>query len=526
MIKIDDKKFKEILKIMSDKLGALELARVLEADSETHFTLSQKITALKEKIISFNKEYFDGETQTRSDNEGMSEFKFFNRENERYSINMLHDSFLYISAPPCYGKTYLLKKLKEERVSQEDGWHVAFFSVFDLPRLSDDPKDGSKEIVRFINRILGFGLFNSLGGHDRQSKILILIDDVHVVIEKQYQNTSKALLNFLNELRQLPLDPKVFQIILAGRYIDSHHIKLNFPLINFRKIKLGEFTQKDIHLMLDKSCTSHGIKLIDSENKRKLFHNLAGDIESLSCGHPQAIVNLIEDLLGKIDGSQPLPSIDIITANEQQLFETHVTPLLEKMLSVLSEESKELLEILSVFNSFNIGTISFLEKQGFVKAVSPEKTLRRLEQLGNICSKSIEVYGFYHDAILIDLLRKDLRLKNERRYQEINDCATEYSELLFNENTLEAKEYFGKQFVYHAIQTGDKQVYINSLKKYSTYFKEHHGALSAEQLKNYFSDSDETDRISNRVNKTILRFLQENDWLLDTLNLNKENLDG
>ncbi|MDD2817135.1 MAG: hypothetical protein PHP00_15620 [Thiotrichaceae bacterium] len=400
--------------------------------------------------------------------------EFWNRMEERGRIHntIAPCRFMYISSPPFCGKTSLLQQLKTE--SNQLGWdRVLFFSLSDVPISSIYSKE---TFITHIAKQLGFNNFVDLQTSvaNNLENILILIDDIHLVEDNsKLRNVfSHSLQELIRKYKPTVATPKCFRVVIAGSYITSHGFILNIPLTNFKQIELHSFKKQDIRIIIEKYLTDAG-RFLDN-NPDNIYTILSQDISSLSCGHPKAIIALVEDMVEY--ARHNFLTSDYIANNQVQLFNSYVKPLLDNMIVTLSLEFQRTLTILSTFNSFDAGIVSFLQEKKLIEQIAT-KPYNVMESLKSICRK--ELNGYHLDPILMKLLRKYFwlqRCDNETiNYKTINSYAIEYFDGLITDNV--TYEYAGTEYAYHSLyahkklQTQDRESCISDLTKLFKYFQ-------------------------------------------------------
>jgi len=434
------------------------------------------------------------------------EFNFWNRKKERQDIHSEINCFLYISTPPSYGKTYLLKQLMLER--QERGWkHVFMFSLLELPITAVSSKD---DFLDYISLQLGFENHVILAGYimEKTKQVLILIDDIHVLAGSNNNQLKQVFLESMRFFMQRAPRASAFQLILAGRYIDSHSFRIKVPLNQFKKIAVNPFEKDAVYQIIEDYLFPRKIFF---KEMLPTYEAWSVDIQTLSCGHPLAIINLVQHLVEK--SSKTFLDSDYIAKNQEVLFDNYVKPCLNQMLVELSPFLQSTLEKLSVFNAFDAAVVDYLKTLGFIENNISGNVLQILSELGTISCKRPDGRGYYSDAILTSLLRKNLKLHNIALYQSINESAIEFFRGLVKDNAAVTDDFYLQQYAYHALQSKDVMTRISALQEWFDYFRKDSPDFNMEDFRNYLSVSEHNECLNNLINEEKMSL----DFILDAI---------
>lgn len=252
--------------------------------------------------------FFDQDCACFGTNQGnrMEDMPFFNREVEEGFLVEPRNQFVILDGPAGYGKSYLLARL--ERIYRTDTRFKGRWNVVSVCLRTSQLGDRREWLIETMAQELGLET-------DPSRK-----DFAPLEIANQIKRQEKALLVLLDELEQASEDELVWlryrlpyqlrsvlgtnvRVVLSGRHIGrriknlgniSGRVRQRERLLSFEVCQLSPFdkgvVQQIIHWHRDEESAELEDELVDRWVEEICF---------LSGGHPEAIIELTDDLVRK-----------------------------------------------------------------------------------------------------------------------------------------------------------------------------------------------------------------------------------
>ncbi len=353
-------------------------------------------------------------------NNEMNDLQFENRKDELTAIKMRTKTRKIIDAPAGYGKSQLLRKLREDYT--KEGKQCACVDFEDTTEATRIRKQIAAQLnISYGGKNLSTTQLlkdiNKLGGD-----VVLFFDSV----EKASESDLEWLLeNFVPKCENR-LPNINFLVIFAGRNMDSgdYNRRKRWKTEKFETIKLSEFSLSVIERVI-----RNKLKAIDTGFSYEMYKDWAERILKLSGGHPRSIRNLILEELLPTKGFLPTSR-----EGEIELFTKHVEPQIKEVIDkeTLSEDLYQALDSIFVFRSFYTEHFSFLqEKMKISQSLDPLGTLQKLANRGLIILNDDDEH--YSDAIVRNLILTRWQLLQPEEYIEFNDLAYQFYSRDLNE---------------------------------------------------------------------------------------------
>ncbi|WLE97438.1 MAG: hypothetical protein QTN59_01105 [Candidatus Electrothrix communis] len=338
---------------------------------------------------------------------------FINRKRELEQINNPRPDMQVIVAPAGYGKTALLKIIREK--FEGDGWKCAYVDLAacenaaDVRNLIAEQVGAAQIKAKFKEADAELESMLASAG-----KILLLLDAV--------EGSESDALDWLLESLSVwgaGLAGAEIRAIFTGRYTHKNDNGDKFPnLLSRHCITLPPFSLDVIRQAIEDTIKKYPPKKQNRKISEDAFLFWTKYIMRLSGGHPKSILNLLTALVAKDWGVVFSP------AREQELFKKYVAPELEEIMTSLDEVTKNSLEVLSVFRFFSGSTIKILQKKEKLPANRDARMiLSDVLNMGFVSKPKNHL--FYSDKIVRLLLVAQMRITDSENYRGLNRMAQE-----------------------------------------------------------------------------------------------------
>jgi hypothetical protein len=308
---------------------------------------------------------------------GITVIEFVDREAElallqAERLRASRSPYTLVSAPPGYGKTYLLRYLIH--TIESDGtlrqkWCARYLSVDS--QSSDQIADITRTItVSSVSDVTPDLVCNhviqELGAPmpNGRRTILLIFDAVEQLKERANQWLC-AFLHTLHRRTRLGYQEIItVRVIIAGHNVESFwegyeqaYPKPPAP----QRISLSPFDEHAIQELIWRRAQAARIELDD-----QTVIQIADEVQHLSGGHPAAIHSLVDDLAGQ---SFAIGSVsEYYGQRQEQLVQTVLSPIAkairESLADVLDAKTREAVQTLGVFRRVNANTVQALVEAG------------------------------------------------------------------------------------------------------------------------------------------------------------------
>ena len=165
----------------------------------------------------------------------------------------------------------------------------------------------------------------------------------------------------------------------------------------------------------------------DIEIPVEWFEGMSREIFFLTKGHPNCIANLILSYLAE---KYFAVSVEDVTHNRQELFQTHVEPILNtEILAEVDESLHQMLLTISVLRGVNLSILGYLKEHALIVPDAPTPdwakeflaTLRRVRLVTLPTEKNPLLYTL--TPLIRQLLALQLEFREQQRYWEIHTLA-------------------------------------------------------------------------------------------------------
>jgi len=362
------------------------------------------------------------------------EIEFVNRNYELDEIcRPVGPKFVLVDAPAGYGKSFLLRKVKETFEERED-WAIVLVNLKSQRDMSSDRvEQACAAIANEIAKQVGKGeIVNPSMQKDRiasemnkilqplAQKILLLFDDTQVLSP----DASNWLLSVISKLdHALRTARKELRVVLAGRYARDWSRRARFGI---RLLELSPFDLEVIRPIVHGALERSPLAVRDID--QAFVDALVWYTHWISGGHPQGIggiVSRIESL-----NAVPLDLQDFFFSDVFQedgrsgtMFDLYTEPIVEAIVGSLTV--RDALETVSIFRKFNPDILDILisdeEIQGFE---SGWKLLQELLKTHLVDTPNL-ANPMYSDEIVRRMLDIRMRISEPDRYERLNRRAKE-----------------------------------------------------------------------------------------------------
>ncbi len=378
---------------------------------------------------------------------------FKNRETELEIIcDIFGKQFVFINAPPGFGKTFLLKRIETVLQTSEQKW----LSVRHACRAGDTE----------------FGILQNLieaSGSSEISPLKDIVDFLGRLIRVMNFHGARALLVQLDAVEQWRADPSwssvalfvlgpfaeavsdtmrrarlPFKMLLAGRYIVDLSNQMKMPT---HERSLSPFDFDVIREYVYDSVTQSANSLRGADDTE--IDEIAERILEITGGHPNAVRLLINEY--QFNGFAISPRMFFDPKRTRQLFNVFVTNQMEDLLRGVPEHLRHVLRVLCVFRRFNGDTLNALMAEGYLERADYPDGWDLYKEVLKTGVVGSEVF-FARDHILRSLLDTELCFSDAARANELH----EFAAVLYNK-WLDGKHHDGTDLAI-GVPTGEFQI--------------------------------------------------------------------
>lgn len=427
---------------------ALEGRDVRPADENEIDTITEEIEVLERQREVLNSggqldadaedlETLRGEIVEREKKDVRIQAAFTNRmvELDEKILGPSSKSFVYVTGPAGYGKTYLIDEIRR-RLAGDDQieWHVVYYKC--------QKTDQDQVILTDLARVMGYagvtiremnGFLQLVkkvfeGNEKHKPKGLFLVFD-----EVEKWKSDNARVNEWEKVAgwvQQELVPNLddilaregvrFRAIFAGRYISG--LADDFPLpskLLSDSVSLSSFDLEIVEIFVRDTLSRFFGRGETYGNE--YVRGLAANVLEITGGHPGAIADLLQ-YIGETEGFNVSLRTYFCDNHRQELFEKFVADKIEGLLKDVPDSLKSVLEFLCVFRGFNNTTLDTVLRQGLVSWVNQDgwALLRHIAATHLIVKKPGPLYC---DRILQRILNARNKFLFPDRYRELHRFA-------------------------------------------------------------------------------------------------------
>lgn len=359
--------------------------------------------------------------------------EFVNREAElRDILGPFSKSYIFISAPAGFGKTYLLEEI-QRRINVEPGstqWlvlqhHCRANEGVDLILADLAWQLGHREPTA------GLPDFLALMGRTLSSQAAIGVTILFDAVEN-WRHTANGTVQwsatalFMQSTFAQMLDESIhliglnLRVIFAGRYITSYFDEFRLP---YQHLALKPFDRPVIYtFILETQRRYETIRKMKLDYSPQKIEDLAQEVVEITGGHPRAAFRLVHDIAER--GFAIPPSMYFSPDQLPGLFERFVSQEIPELFKGIPLDLQMLFRTLSVFRGFNSDTLRALLDRNFIAVDDHADSWKLYMQV--LGTHLVEASGpLAHDRILQRVLDIQLRFDNSARYRTLQQFAAD-----------------------------------------------------------------------------------------------------
>lgn len=340
--------------------------------------------------------------------------------------------FILVDAPAGYGKSYLLRRVKEDFEARGD-WGIVLVDLKSHPGMSDSQVGVARAAIanEIANQVgagviadshmdrdtVSFAINNILQGQAR--KLLLLLDSIEV-LSAAASDWLRSMLGDLDHAMQIAL--RELRVVLAGRYVRDWGRKAGFSL---RRLELSPFDLAIIRPIVYDALTQS--QLVQNINQA-FVSAMATYTQWISGGHPQGICGIVSEIaaLNIIPPNLKFFFFDRVfetNGHSGTMFGLYVEPILDTILDPVPMAVREALENVSTFRKFNPDVLDILISDGEISGF--ESGWELLKELMKTCLVNAPSLAnpMYSDEVVRRMLDIRMRIRDPKRYEKLNKRA-------------------------------------------------------------------------------------------------------
>jgi hypothetical protein len=395
--------------------------------------------------------------------------EFVNRARELEMIcNPGAPRFVVIDGAAGYGKTYLLRKIKETYQGYgRPVWKVALIDLKSDPQMRSTDSNVvwpciAKAIIRQFEPVHGGAPTTSelAGGAissvlvaflaRQAANILLLFDGVEIL----QRDTSGWLKRLIADVdRGLQRVPRELRAVFAGRYAGDWGRGAPYAM---RHMPLSPFDRVAVRDMVEQVALASGVQATPD-----YLAELAGWLLDISGGHPRGICEVLDVISA---AGFIFPDLEFVFLEMQfqvdgqrgTLFELCIKPIIEELLQGVDASLREVLATISPIRRFDVELLDALLDRGVFAApgyLSSWDLIRALLKTRLISPPTDN--PMYSDQIVRRMLAMQLQIKDPERFREINACAQDiFHRWALDSKTVRAdiRRVASLESLYHTLQ--------------------------------------------------------------------------
>jgi hypothetical protein len=357
--------------------------------------------------------------------------------------------FILVDGPTGYGKTHLLRKVRETYEENErEEWDAALIDLKSDPQTVstdsrmawpcianaiiqqfDSSQDSMPTVAVRTNKVDTADLENDIVDvlvpflAQQRANVLLLFDGVEVLPS----DTSAWLKRLAYDLDLgLREGKRLLRVVFAGRYVGDWGKGVPYALFT---LSLSPFEQTTVRFMVEQVAQTADVKATSG-----YLDDLAWLVLHISGGHPRGICDLLEVICaeGFILPKRRLKSILLKrqfgrNGQEGTLFELCIKPIIEELLQSVESPLCEVLAEISCIRRFDQELLDTLMNQGVVSApgyTSSWELIRALLKT-HLISPPTAGDPMFSDQIVRRMLTVQMQIQDPTRWQQTNERALE-----------------------------------------------------------------------------------------------------
>jgi len=358
--------------------------------------------------------------------------------NRAYELDLLckpgAPRFVLVNGAAGYGKTYLLRKVKETYEKEREGWKTASIDLTKDPQMTSEDCQlawscianavaqqwlSSQDEMPAISveageaAIIG-ALVPSLVR--QRANILLLFDNIEVLPP----TTSAWLKRLVYDLdRGVKLARRELRVIFAGRYVGDWGEGTPYALST---LSLSPF-----NLVIVRTMVEQVVQTPTEPVEPDYLDDLAWWILHISGGHPRGICEVLQVI--KAAGSI-FPDLEFaflnmqFTCNGRQdvLFRLCIEPIIDKLLQSVESRLRAVLASISPIRRFDQELLDTLLAQDIIAAPGYQSSWRLIRALlqTHLISPPTAGDPMFSDQIVRRMLAMQMQIQDPDRWRQIN----------------------------------------------------------------------------------------------------------